>query len=144
MMDMCPTKILKIWGNSSKDVLRKKPPTLVIHFLGSASSCVGASCGVSMRIVRNFKIVNVFLCIPMRFCLKKAEPLLSQRIAIIKINIGNAKITMAIKERMMSITLFKKCLYISFAPNVFACVMRVRTYVHGILYHFKLYMSMGI
>ena len=102
----------KICGSSSSEVFLKKPPTLVIHFVGSESSCVGASWGVSMRIVRNFKMVKCFLCMPILFCRNKTGPLLSILIARAMTSRGSINTRIAVKETEISKSLLKKRLYI--------------------------------
>lgn len=58
IMLILPVNICAICGNSSILVLRKILPTRVIYLSGSSNICVGVSCGVSIRIVRNFTILK--------------------------------------------------------------------------------------
>ena len=48
-------------------VLRRKPPTRVIHCWGFSSRWVGVSRGVSIRMVRNFKMLKWVFRMPTRF-----------------------------------------------------------------------------
>ena len=45
-----------------------------MYWSGSASRWVGISWGVSLRMVRNFRIMKWVLWMPTRFCLKKTGP----------------------------------------------------------------------
>ena len=56
MTDIFPVKIWKIWGSSSGENLRSTLPTRVIYCSGFSSRWVGVSPGVSIFMVRNFRI----------------------------------------------------------------------------------------
>ena len=58
MTAISPTRIVHSWGSSSRLVLRRKRPTRVIYCSGSWSRWVGMSWGVSMRMVRNFRMLK--------------------------------------------------------------------------------------
>ena len=101
-----PLMMLKIFGNSSRLVFLRNLPTFVMYWSGFPNRCVGVSLGVSIRIVRNFKILKWVLLIPTLFCLKKIGPGVSNFIAINKIKNTGDKMTAANTERTKSITLF--------------------------------------
>ena len=113
-MLICPMKILNICGNSSRLVFLKNLPTLVMYCSGFSSKCVGISCGVDVFIVRNFRILKIFLFLPTRFCVKKIGPGSVTNIAMDKISHSGISMTIPISESKMSIILLKKCLYIRF------------------------------
>ena len=67
MMDIWPVKIWKIWGSSSREVFRRILPTFVIYCSGFCSRWVGVSLGVSIFMVRNFRMLKWVLWMPTRF-----------------------------------------------------------------------------
>lgn len=70
---MLPTRILHSCGNSSRLLLRKKPPIGVRCDLESASKCMDKT-GVPTRMLRNLGILNSFLCRPTRSNQYRANP----------------------------------------------------------------------
>ena len=82
-------------------------PTLVIWLVAFPSWCVGAFGSVSVYLDLNFKILNIFLSLPILSCLKKTGPLLSHLMAIATISIGKDKRMIAKNEQNMSKHLLK-------------------------------------
>ena len=67
-------------------------------------------------ILRNFRIVNVFLSFAIRFCLKKTGPGESILMMIATMSIGNARTMIAQRERIISKNGLITYLYTSINP----------------------------
>lgn len=115
MMLICPTKMFKICGISSRLVFLRTLPTLVMYWSGFPRRWVGTSCGVDVFIVLNFRMLKSFLCIPTFFCVKNTGPGLSITIARTSNTQIGRNTTIPMNESTMSMSRLKKCLYIIFS-----------------------------
>lgn len=104
-----PAKILKSWGSSSKEVLRRKDPHLVIiASLSFGAKSLGAIEGASIFMERNFSNVNFFSFLPKRICRYSAGPFEVQRVIMAKTSIGKPNSKIPTKEPPRSMRRLKQ------------------------------------
>ena len=95
----------------ANEVLRKNLPTFVMYRSGFLNICVGTSLGVLIFMLRNFQILNIFLFLPMRFCVKMTGPGSSTYSAIEIINHTGISTIIPIKLTITSMALLINFLY---------------------------------